>query len=143
MYTRPPQGRFPRGMRIPQNYSGNTFRPTAEERDDVPSDIPAPYYPTDLPSYSPPIPEPEEIEAESTPTEDSDEPTEKQDAVPVSRKGTEGFHFSLRNLFPSLGKEGSGLGSEELLLLALVLLLSGSEGNDDLILLLILLLLVK
>lgn len=143
MYTRPPQGRFPRGMRIPQNYSGNTFRPTAEDQEEALPDIPAPYYPTDLPSYSPPAPDPDETEEVFQKSESHDEPEDKEDALPVSRKGEEGFHFSLRNLFPGLGKEGSGFGSEELLLLALVLLLSGSEGNDDLILLLILLLLVK
>ena len=143
MYTRPPQGRFPRGMRIPQNYSGNTFRPTAEDREEMPSDLPDPYYPTDLPSYSPPSPEPDENQATFQKSESFDEPKDKADAVPVSRKSEEGFHFSLRNLFPNFGKEGSGFGSEELLLLALVLLLSGSEGDDDLILLLVLLLLVK
>ncbi len=27
MYTRIPSGRYPRGMRVPENYGGNAFRP--------------------------------------------------------------------------------------------------------------------
>ena len=50
MYTRS-HGRFPRGMRVPENYSGNAFRTypeesLAEETNPVPEPIPTDFTPT-------------------------------------------------------------------------------------------------
>ena len=133
MYTRPPQGRFPKGMRIPQNYSGSAFRPTAEEGNESSSDLPSPYEP-------PPLFEPREPV--------SDRPSDGEDSLEASKltqkedSPTSSTRLPLRSLF-SGNKEGGGLGSEELLLLALLLLFWGNDGADDLPLLLLLLLMIK
>lgn len=133
MYTRPPQGRFPKGMRIPQNYSGSAFRPAAEEGNESPSDLPTPYEPPPLfePRASAP-PHPSDGEDSS----EASKLTQKEDSPTSSTR------LTLRSLL-SGNKEGGGLGSEELLLLALLLLFWGNDGADDLPLLLLLLLMIK
>ncbi len=122
MYARQgPQGRFPRNVRIPQNYSGNAFReeePIAVLEESPPSD----------PSPS---------------NQDSAEaPLVSADSEPVGKLfPSPGFQFSLGKLF---GKDrGLGIGTEELLIIGLILLLSQGDGSDDLILLLLLLLFIQ
>ena len=62
MYTRPPAGRFPRSMRIPENYGGSAFRPLV----DVPPDEPP----------SPPPPSlPDEPSMQETPPKEATVPT--------------------------------------------------------------------
>jgi hypothetical protein len=121
-------------MRIPQNYSGSAFRPTAEEGNESPSDLPSPYEPPPLfePRASAP-PHPSDGEDRS----EASELTQKEDSPTSSSR------LTLRSLFSGSSKEGSGLGSEELLLLALLLLFWGNDGADDLPLLLLLLLMIK
>ena len=116
MYVRPqPQNyKYPREVRLPENYSGNTFREIAEEPD-----------PTEE-------------------TEQTEKAEEIEEAVPTEVKETilkpsSGFKLRLSSLFGNKG----GIGTEEILILALILLLSDSEENDDLILFLILLLFIK
>ncbi len=123
MYARQgPQGRFPRNVRVPQNYSGNAFR---EEE------------PIAVLEEAPPVndtPSTQNLE-ESAPASASSEPIGKLFPSP-------GFQFSLGKLLG--GKDrGLGIDTEELLIIGLILLLSQGEGSDDLILLLLLLLFIQ
>ena len=115
MYVRPQNYRYPTGVRLPENYSGNTFRqpPEAVSEEAEAAAV-----------------EPETVEKK----EEADESIETAALLP--RK--EGFGLRLSSLFG-----GKGIGSEELLILALILLLADSEGNDDLILFLVLLFFIK
>ena len=117
MYVRPPSYRYQAPMRVPENYSGNTFR---EEPEAVPPE---------------PVAEPE-TEGETVALA-----SEESAAKPALLSQT-GFSLRLGSLF---GRD-RGIGTEELLILALILLLSDtgeSEGFDDLILFLILLFFIK
>lgn len=119
MYTRIPTGRYPRGMRVPENYGGNAFRPivneaVSEEEPAVPDESPSP-----LPLPTPELPPPEA-------------PPEPH--APVGR-------FSLG--LPFLRRDGGGIGFEELLLVGLIFLIAEEGKHDDLIWLLLLLLLIS
>ena len=119
MYTRS-HGRFPRGMRVPENYSGNAFRVESEH---------------------PIVEDPSTGEAPVTEREqEAAEARAKEEAAPAGLSLPR-FRFSSGGLLSRL--TGGGIGFEELLLVGLILLLSEDGGNDDLILLLILLLFVS
>ena len=113
MYSRPPNYRYPSGMRLPDNYSGSTFREQAKETNE-------PKREEDIPAK-----------------ESTQEQEEKVQAASILPKA--GFKLRLGSLFGN----NRGIGSEELLILALVLLLADTDGNDDLILFLILLFFIK
>ncbi len=117
MYVRPQGYRYPSGVRLPENYSGSTFREEAQ------NDI------TDEP-----------IEDEAVPAENTQHDTtdgEEKNSAPASLLSN-GFRLRLGSLFG-----GKGIGTEELLIIALILLLADSDDNDDLILFLILLFFIK
>lgn len=113
MYVRPQNYKYPSGMRLPENYSGNTFR--------------EPIY--------------EEAHEEKEITEEKSE-NPKQDADTAETSALlpqkEGFSLRLGSLFGD-----KGIGSEELLILALILLLADSEDGQDLVLFLVLLFFIK
>ncbi len=135
MYTRVPSGRMPRGMRVPENYSGNAFRSsestpptTAPPRKEIPlaSPMPAPEPPTELPVLEMP---PQE-ETTAAPTDD----------MPVHATPSPfGLRLPFQGLFRSSGLH---IGFEELLLIGLILMISQEGKNDDLIWLLLLLLFI-
>jgi hypothetical protein len=106
-------------MRVPENYSGNTFREPTEAKQEDPSDA------VDLP----------------TSEEKSDDKAEQNDSCAALIEPRLP-RFRIGSLF---GKD-RGIGTEELLILALILLLSDtddSDGFDDLILFLVLLFFIK
>ena len=120
MYTRS-HGRFPRGMRVPENYSGNAFRV-----------------------------EPVESSVEDMSQNENGVTAREQENAEAKRKEEDtpaGLSLPRPRLFSggllSRLTGGGGIGLEELLLVGLILLLSEDGGNDDLVLLLILLLLVS
>ena len=120
MYVRQtPDGRFPRSVRVPQNYSGNAFR-----AEDSP--------PPDAATASESERTEEKIEtAEGTTTEE----------MPVSKSlASPGFRLDVGRLF---GRQGRGFGVEELLILGLILLVASGESSDELLLLLLLLLFIE
>ena len=126
MYARQgPQGRFPRNLHVPQNYSGNAFR-----RDD-------------------PIPE-EPLEQETKETVSlqeeplsSTEATSAHEATKVTGRlfPSPGFKLDLGHFFK--GKHGFGIGFEEILIIGLILLVAQGDTADDLIFLLLLLLFIQ
>lgn len=126
MYTRPTSGRFPRGMRIPDNYGGSAFSSAVveEQKPDDEKDVPVAETIAVSPKEVPPH------EDKATP-EISD-----ASAAPV------GFRFGLGRLFSHSPMRG-GIGTEELLLLGVILLISQEGGNNDLVLLLVFLLLIQ
>ncbi len=113
MYVRPQNYRYPEGVRLPKNYSGNTFREPLPAEEEAP------------------VTEAEEKTQEAA-AEVSSQSTEDTAALLTPKSSP------LSSLFG-----GKGIGSEELLIFALILLLSDSEINDDLILFLILLFFIK
>ncbi len=123
MYVRPQSYRYPSGVRLPENYSGNTFRELPVEEE--------------APSEEAAAPEPQDTAeqvVDSSPEQKSDN---TQSAALLSNHG---FRLRLGSLF---GNSNGGIGTEELLIIALILLLSDSNSNDDLILFLVLLLFIK
>ncbi len=152
MYTRVPSGRMPRGMRVPENYAGNAFRPLPHE---PPYEKRAPIVPHAPLDDVPPPPEPtaplarEEEAVQEPPQRDlppeADLPPEPHpdadppDAPVGAKPSSLGFKLPFR--LPSFGT-GLSIGFEELLLLGIILLISQEGKNDDLILLLILLLFI-
>lgn len=127
MYTRPTSGRFPRGMRIPDNYGGSAFSTVVAEETKPDDDKVSPV--SETPADSP---------QDVTPTKDETnaEIQESSPAAPV------GFRLGFGKLFSHSPLRG-GIGTEELLLLGLILLISQEPGNNDLIMLLIFLLLIQ
>lgn len=124
MYSRYPNYRFSGGVKIPDNYSGNAFKPSdAEEDMDV---------------------------AESVGINESD--TESEEGLAVAERAEKagdvaasctprrspfgGLKFNVGRMF------SGGIGFEELLIIGLILLISQSDTDDDVILLLALLLFV-
>lgn len=130
MYTRP-QGRFPREMRIPGNYSGNALRGYATDAE--PSAKEEAAFPTaeGTPVSVPPL------SAENATENDK---KEKAESV-VSADARRGLPFGFR--FGAKGGLLGGIGFEELLLIGLILLLAEEGENDDLILLFVLLLFIQ
>lgn len=100
MYVRPPSYKYPSGMRLPENYSGNTFRESVDEE-------PA-------------------VEAEAEPvTKEQDTPEESvETAALLSQK--EGFGLRLGSLF---GSKGIG-GEELLILALILLLADSEGCDD-------------
>ena len=120
MYVRQtPDGRFPRSVRVPQNYSGNAFR-----AEDAP--------PPDAGTSS----EPERTE-EKDETVESSTTAEMAVSKPLPSPG---FRLDVGRLF---GRQGRGFGVEELLILGLILLVASGESGDELLLLLLLLLFIE
>ena len=113
MYVRPQNYKYPSGMRLPENYSGNTFREQSQEENQEEEVI-------------------EEVKEEIKEAS----PDTTQTAALLTQK--EGFGLRLGSLFGN-----KGIGSEELLILALILLLADSDGCDDLVLFLVLLFFIK
>lgn len=114
MYVRPQGYRYPEGVRLPKNYSGNTFREVTaeEEQDEIPIEA--------------------ETAAEKTDDGAEAKAAEIETAALLTKKDSPSSLFGFK-----------GIGSEELLIFALILLLSDSEIGDDLILFLILLFFIK
>ena len=125
MYARqPPQGRFPRPIQLPSNYSGNAFSTEPPDLNE--------------PSEEDSIQDTEKVtktnESQSATIHNSEEP-----ALPTGKLfSSPGFRLDLGRLFRS--DRGTGIGMEDLLLIGLVLLISQGETKDDLLLLLLLLL---
>jgi hypothetical protein len=127
---------MPRGMRVPENYSGSAFR-TLE----------APPPPREkTPDHEPPIvfsePPREEIAVEESPPAPVSEPsasTEPSDVSVAAKPSLFGLRLPFQGLFRSSGLH---IGFEELLLIGLILMISQEGKNDDLVWLLILLLLI-
>lgn len=121
MYVRPPHYRYPNGMRVPENYSGNTFRESAPEDEAEPNESVA-----------------SELKNE---TSESELPVNAEPATETASLLHEPprFRLGLSPLFSKL----RGIGTEELLILALILLLADSEDNEDLILFLAILFFIK
>lgn len=143
MYARPmPDGRFPKNMQLPRNYSGNAFR--QEESSDLPRE----------PSAHDESAEKTDGRERWAEDERKTEDNGRQAPTPNSPSGKSDEPLSAGRLFPSpgfrldlsrfLGREkGAGIGFEELLILGLILLVSGGERKDSLILLLFLLLFIE
>ncbi len=148
MYARqPPEGRPPRNLRIPRNYSGNAF----VREDTVPA---AAGTATDeeMPPVTPAEPslatasEAEAVSAEAHTADTESAPPSDTDPAPADKAAAKlfpspGFRLDFGRLFRK--DRGFGLGTEELLLLGLILLVSQSDTKDDLIFLLLLLLFVQ
>ena len=127
MYARqPPQGRFPRPIQLPNNYSGNAFS-------------------TEPIDSTEPLQEPDEPKAGEEPKEIRNQAESDKKEEPSLSTGklfpSPGFRLDLGRLFRS--DRGAGLGMEDLLLIGLILLISQGETKDDLLLLLLLLLFIQ
>ena len=129
MYARqPPQGRFPRPIQLPSNYSGNAFSSEPQEFNEPTEEVSAP----------PPIAE--NIEEERS--EEATRPKRENASLPTGKPfPSPGFRLDLGRLFRS--DKGAGIGMEDLLLIGLILLISQGETKDDLLLLLLLLLFIQ
>ena len=142
MYTRSPQGRFPRDMRVPKNYAGNAFRlPTSEQgRAD-------PIFIDNTEDLS--VTEEQKVSSEDIKIADTDGQTENKEADEKGEvpKAKQAGLFSFPKFDLGLGKlfsrGGINIGFEELLILGLILLIASEGKGDDLILLLILLLFIQ
>ena len=119
MYVRPQSHRYPSGLRLPENYSGSTFR----EPRDISEEL-----------------QKEEISAEE-PAEEREKIEESKENVEAAALLSVDAQSTPRKPFSLFGKGGGA--SEELLILTLILLLSDNNKNDDLILFLMLLLFIK
>lgn len=119
MYSRPPSpmGRFPRGVRVPENYSGNAFT----------SEKPQEPEPQEEQKREPPV-----IEASSEAIEESDPSKKKEEKRPA-------FKFDIGRFFSG----NRGFGMEDFLIIALVLLLAQNDTDDDTLIFLILLLFIR
>lgn len=125
MYVRQtPEGKFPRSVQVPQNYSGNAFRAQEEQ-----------------------VPEARLDEAEIGQNEAAESPPCENDfladSVPeksASSLPSLGFRLDMGRRFR---RQGGFLGTEELLILGLILLVASGEENDGVALLLLLLLFVE
>ena len=158
MYTRVPSGRIPRGMRVPENYSGNAFRPPSAPKKSTENSAPdtrpsepreeplSPSFPKSLSDEVPrmtnapehPIDEEARKEAQE-PQTDASQPNES-----ATQSMARSAPFGLRLPFFSGHSSSAGLsiGIEELLLIGLILLISQEGKNDDLVWLLLLLLFI-
>ena len=119
MYSRQPMGRFPKGMRVPENYSGNAFSPRSsaasdsQDTEDGAQDVEV----SDIRSETEARVSPSERSADSRPT----------------------FKFDLGRFFSG----NRGFGMEEFLIIALILLLAQNDSGDDTLIFLILLLFIR
>ena len=129
MYTRVPSGRMPRGMHVPENYSGNAFRPPQS----MPRTPEPPKEPLSKEESSRPLPPLPEVPPPDA-TDNEPASTATNEAItPVGKS----FPFGLRLPF-----QGLHIGFEELLLIGLILMISQEGKNDDLVWLLLLLLFI-
>ena len=129
MYARQgPQGRFPRNLHVPQNYSGNAFR-KEEPVIDEPSDVEAE----------------EALPIQEEPSISTEAPSENASPDNVATVGrpfpSPGFKLDLGRFFK--GKRGLGIGFEEILIIGLIFLVAQGDSADDLIFLLLLLLFIQ
>ncbi len=137
MYTRVPSGRMPRGMRVPENYSGNAFR-TLEAPPPPREKIPEP--PIVFPEPTEEEKEAVEVEeAPPSPVANASTASEPSDVSVGAKPSLFGLRLPFQGLFRSSGLH---IGFEELLLIGLILMISQEGKNDDLVWLLILLLLI-
>ena len=125
MYSRYPNYRFSGGMRLPENYSGNAFKPSEEESEEKILDA-----------------EENNPSSDSTAAADSiNEQTELKDSAEVFKPSDKKFRLPGFNL--NIGRIFSGgFGIEELLIIGIILLLAKNDTDDDIILLLALLLFI-
>ena len=119
MYSRQPMGRFPKGMRVPENYSGNAF---AQRPNNFPEEPPE-----------------EKEERESEPLPVSADIASSQPKGEYSAEVRPSFRLDLGRFFSG----SRGFGTEEFLILALILLLAGNDSSDDTLIFLILLLFIR
>jgi hypothetical protein len=124
MYSRYPNYRFSGGMRLPENYSGNAFKPSEEENEEKTSEADH-------------IPPSAFVSADSALGKEADvkESTEVFKANDKKFK-LPGFNLNVGRIF------SGGFGIEELLIIGIILLLSKNDTDDDIILLLALLLFI-
>ena len=134
MYTRSPQGRFPRDVRVPSNYAGNAFRPPLSSDDVENQPLKNAGSLTESPSAE--DAGSNEISKKSIPEKDSSEHNENK---PVGAFPFPKLDLGLSKIF---SRGGLSLDGEELLILGLILLIASGGNGDDLILLLILLLFI-
>ena len=127
MYTRIPSGRYPRGMRVPENYGGSAFRP-------LPSEPPPEEEPPQAPVTERAAPSPIRHEPPHARSDDPSPEAPPEPHVPAGR-----FSFGL----PFFRRDNTGVDFEDLLLIGLILLVAQEGKNDDLIWLLVLLLLIR
>ena len=123
MYSRPPSNRFPRGMRVPENYSGNAFssatsaeKDEAEENERLLNDIDG----ADIDR---------ELDEQSIPASVTDK----------GRPPSPSFKLDLGRFFPT----NRSFGMDEFLIIALIHLLAQNDTDDDTLIFLILLLFIK
>lgn len=138
MYTRSPQGRFPRDMRVPRNYAGNAFRPPLSEQDRG-----EPIFienTEDADNLSAAEEQKTSLEEQSNESKEAEKKDEKKDAKQAGLFSFPKFDLGLSKLF---SRGGINIGFEELLILGLILLIASEGKGDDLILLLILLLFIQ
>ena len=113
MYSRYPNYRFNREIKVPENYSGVAFASEIQDIDSAPSE-------------------------QSTPPPESEPPTSSDDSVSAAvlrqdpskcekrqRSAPFGFRFDIGRLF------SGGFGFEELLILAMMAMIFMSEGETD------------
>ena len=149
MYARqPPDTRFPRNVRVPQNYSGSAFRREEEiVRESVKEDNHEHLNIITESSNENTITSDNSYNA--TKEEDKDDKNdkneiknEKEESSAASKSiFSPGFKLDLGHLFQK--KNGFGIGLEELLIIGLIFLISQNDNKDDLILLLLLLLFIQ
>jgi hypothetical protein len=139
MYTRSPQGRFPRDLRVPRNYAGNAFRPPLSEKE---NETPI-FIDEDINEYEEQEQKSDSImetSAAETTEEAADKKEEKGETKQTGLFSFPKFDLGLGKLF---SRGGINIGFEELLILGLILLIASEGKGDDLILLLILLLFIQ
>jgi hypothetical protein len=139
MYTRSPQGRFPRDLRVPRNYAGNAFRPPLSEKE---NETPI-FIDEDINEYEEQEQKSDSImetSAAETTEEVADKKEEKGETKQTGLFSFPKFDLGLGKLF---SRGGINIGFEELLILGLILLIASEGKGDDLILLLILLLFIQ
>lgn len=145
MYTRSPQGRFPRDMRVPRNYAGNAFRPPLSEQDrGEPIFIENTDDAENLSTAEEQKESSEELKSTTSEKAPENKNTEKKEEKQTSKQ-TGLFSFPKFDLGLSkfFSRGGINIGFEELLILGLILLIASEGKGDDLILLLILLLFIQ
>ena len=136
MYARqPPDGRIPRNVRIPRNYSGNAFRQEPELSPLSPEDPQDAVADTLREASLPQETAPQESHAD-TPSSAASEDSPAGKLFP-----SPGFRLELGRLF---GRDrAGGIGFEDLLIIGLILLVTQSDTRDDLAFLLLLLLFIQ
>ena len=145
MYTRSPQGRFPRDMRVPKNYAGNAFRPPLSEQERrEPIFIENTDDTEDLSVAKEQKESSEEIKSTLSEQVPENKNTKKNEEKQTERQSGlfsfPKFDLGLSKLF---SRGGINIGFEELLILGLILLIASEGKGDDIILLLILLLFIQ